>query len=102
MSREALEFFRAKSLHSLLSRLDVAAEEHAFAFAVAKSAGFDLLQDVKRVLDGHLAEGKTIESFRRELEPILRKKDWWGERDVTDPKTGKKRSAQPAPAPRTE
>lgn len=91
---EALEFFRAKKLRPSFSYLDVAAEEHALAFTVAKSTGFDILEDVKEALDEHLAQGKTFESFRRELESILREKGWWGEKEVVDPQTGDKRLAQ--------
>lgn len=92
--REALEFFRAKRLRPSFSYLDVAAEEHALAFTVAKSAGFDILDDINSALDAHLAEGKTFASFRRELEPVLQKAGWWGEREVTDPETGEKVLAQ--------
>ena len=91
---EALEFFRAKGLRPSFYYLDVAAEEHALAFTVAKSTGFDILEDVKAALDEHLAEGKTFESFRRELTPILEQKGWWGEKEVVDPQTGDKRLAQ--------
>lgn len=92
--REALEFFKAKRLRPSFSYLDVAAEEHALAFTVAKSAGFDILADVKSALDAHLAEGKTFESFKRELAPVLQEKGWWGERQLTDPETGKKVAAE--------
>ena len=92
--REALEFFKAKRLRPSFSYLDVAAEEHALAFTVAKSAGFDILADVKSALAEHLEQGKTFESFKRELAPVLQEKGWWGEKDVTDPETGEKRLAR--------
>ena len=91
---EALEFFRAKGLRPSLSYLDAAAGEHALAFTVAKSAGFDILGDIKAALDGHLAEGGTFESFRKDLTPVLQKAGWWGEQEVTDPQTGEKRPAR--------
>lgn len=92
--KEALEFFKAKELHPSFSYLDVSAEEHALGFTVAKSTGYDILGDVKGALEEHLKKGKTFESFKRELAPILREKGWWGEKDVTDPETGEKRLAQ--------
>ena len=92
--REALEFLRAKKLRSSFSHLDVAAEEHALAFTVAKSAGFDILADVKQALDEHLAEGGTLRTFGKRLTPILQSKGWWGVEEVTDPETGEKRPAQ--------
>ena len=91
---EALKFFRAKKLRPSFSHLDVAAGEHALAFTVAKSAGFDILADVKQALAEHLAEGGTLRTFEKELTPILQKKGWWGAEEVTDPETGDKRLAQ--------
>ena len=92
--REALGFFRAKNLHPSFSRLDVAAEEHALGFTVAKSAGFDILGDIKGALEEHLEGGGTLRTFEKELTPILQKKGWWGVEEVTDPQTGEKRPAQ--------
>ena len=91
---EPLKFFRAKKLRPSFSHLDVAAGEHALAFTVAKSAGFDILADVKQALAEHLAEGGTLRTFEKELTPILQKKGWWGAEEVTDPETGDKRLAQ--------
>ena len=91
---EALEFFRAKKLRPSFSHLDVAAEEHALEFTVAKSTGFDILADVKQALDEHLAEGGTLRTFEKQLTPILQKKGWWGVEEVADPETGDKRLAQ--------
>ena len=91
---EALKFFRAKDLRPSFSYLDVSAAEHALAFTVAKSAGFDILDDIRQALDAHLAEGKTFESFRKDLTPVLQQAGWWGESDVVDPKTGEKVPAQ--------
>ena len=91
---EALEFFRAKDIRPSFSYLDVAAEEHALQFTVAKSAGFDILADVKAALIAHLAEGGTMRAFQRQLTPILQRAGWWGVEEVTDPETGDKRLAQ--------
>ena len=92
--QEALDFFRAKKLRPSFSYLDVAAEEHALGFTVAKSTGFDILADVKQALGEHLAQGGTLRTFGKELTPILQKKGWWGVEEVTDPETGDKRLAQ--------
>ena len=92
--KEALEFFRAKDLRVGFNHLDVSGMEHAYAFTVAKAVQLDILDDIRGALDEHLAEGKTLESFRRELEPVLREKGWWGEKDVIDPQTGDPVTAQ--------
>lgn len=91
---EALEFFRKKNLHPSFSYLDASAEEHALGFTVAKSAGFDILEDVKAALDKHLENGGTLRTFEKELTPVLKKKGWWGVQGVEDSKTGKTVTAQ--------
>ena len=92
--KEALRFFKAKSLRPSFSYLDVAAEEHALGFTVAKSAGYDILGDVHGALVEHLEGGGTLRTFEKQLAPILQKKGWWGVEQVTDPETGKKVRAQ--------
>jgi outer membrane protein assembly factor BamE (lipoprotein component of BamABCDE complex) len=92
--KEALEFFKAKELRPSFSYLDVSAEEHALQFTVAKSAGFDILGDVRDALKEHLREGGTLRTFEKQLTPILQEKGWWGRKDVTDPETGDPVSAQ--------
>ena len=92
--REALEFFRAKGVRPSFSYLDAAAEEHALSFTVAKSAGFDILKDVREALAEHLAGGGTLRSFSAELTPILKEKGWWGVGEVEDPQTGERTAAQ--------
>lgn len=92
--KEALEFFQAKKLRPSFSHLDVAAEEHALNFTVAKSVGYDILGDVHGALVEHLEGGGTLRTFEKQLTPILQKKGWWGEQEVTDPQTGKKVLAQ--------
>ena len=91
---EALEFFRAKRLRPSFSYLDVSAEEHALEFTVAKSAQFDILDDVRGALREHLAGGGTLRTFEKQLTPILRAKGWWGRKQVTDPETGETVEAQ--------
>ena len=61
---------------------------------MAKSAGFDILQDVQSALKEHLQGGGTLRTFEKELTPILQKKGWWGVEEVEDPETGKKVTAQ--------
>ena len=94
--KEAVAFFKAKklNLHPSFSHLDVAAEEHALGFTVAKSTGYDILGDVHEALEEHLRGGGTLRTFSKELTPILKKKGWWGEQEVKDPETGDPVTAQ--------
>ncbi len=64
---------------------EVEPEEHAVAFTVAKSAGFDILADVREELERALAEGATFEDFRKRLKPRLVEKGWWGRAVVEGP-----------------
>lgn len=68
--------------------------DHAAMFTVAKSAGFDILQDIYTEVLRSLAEGKTFRDFSGELTPLLQQKGWWGRQIVTDPATGERRVAQ--------
>ncbi|MBK1868264.1 phage minor head protein [Aestuariivirga sp. YIM B02566] len=93
-SPEVMRFFEEKSLRPSFNWRDVWGEEHAHAFTVAKSAGFDILTDVRGAVADALREGKTFETFQAELEPILRGKGWWGKKKLIDPKTGELVDAQ--------
>jgi SPP1 gp7 family putative phage head morphogenesis protein len=85
---------RGRNLDPSFSWQDVYAEEHAHAFTVAKSAGFDILADIFRALQKALEEGKTFRDFARELTPLLQDKGWWGRQLVDDPATGERKVAQ--------
>lgn len=87
-------FARGLKLDPSFSWQDVSAEEHARAFTVAKSAGFDVLVDIHEALVAAASEGKTEREFSRDLTPILQAKGWWGRRDVVDPETGETVTAQ--------
>lgn len=85
---------RGQNLAPSFSWQDVYAEEHARQFTVAKSAGFDILNDLFDGLQTSLEEGKTFRDFATQVKPILQAKGWWGVQKVTDPLTGKERPAQ--------
>nr|WP_245224251.1 phage minor head protein [Rhizobium halophytocola] len=63
-------------------------------FTVAKSAGFDILNDIYSALERALNDGQTIEQFSRQLKPALQAKGWWGRQRVTDPLTGEETFSQ--------
>jgi len=85
---EAIRFFRAKHDLRSFDWRDLWQAEHAAAFTVAKSAGFDILGDIRESLDQALAEGATGQAFKKRLKPLLQAKGWWGRREVVDPLTG--------------
>lgn len=91
---DAIAFFREKGIVESFSWQDVSAQEHAAAFTVAKAMRRDVLYDIREAVDRALSEGRTFEQFRRELQPLLVEKGWWGRRALTDPLTGREREVQ--------
>ena len=88
--REALEYFRFRGLKIGFDYRDVRPGEHALAFTVAKAMEFDLLKEIRAALDRALGEGMTFGRFEQALTPLLKERDWWGRREMTDPLTGKR------------
>lgn len=94
--RDAIAALRARGgrLDPSFSWLDVWQEEHARAFTVAKSAGYDILSDIYEALLQALEEGKTFRQFADELRPRLEAKGWWGHNEVVNPLTGERRAVR--------
>jgi SPP1 gp7 family putative phage head morphogenesis protein len=91
---EAIAFFRRKGLALSFAWQDIYAAEHARVFTVAKAMQVDVLEDIRRAVDRAIAEGTTLQDFRRELTPLLQQKGWWGRQSLVDPLTGKARTVQ--------
>jgi uncharacterized protein with gpF-like domain len=85
---------RGKQLEPSFDWQEIYADMHARAFTVAKSAGFDVLEDIFNALLKALDEGKTYRQFADELVPVLQSKGWWGRQIVSNPNTGLPASAQ--------
>ncbi|QND45209.1 minor capsid protein (plasmid) [Rhizobium lusitanum] len=85
---------RGQRLDPSFSWQDAFGDEHASMFTVAKSAGFDILQDIHDGLLNALQNGTTFRDFAKDLTPVLQAKGWWGRQIVTDPLTGDKVVAQ--------
>lgn len=85
---------RGGDLKPSFSYLDLYAEEHAKAFTVAKSAGFDVLKDIHDAVTKLVTEGRTVRDAVKDLRPILQAKGWWGRTLATDPLTGETRPVQ--------
>ncbi len=91
---EASRFLANKGMRPSFSWQDVEPEEHAVAFTVAKSTGFDILSDVRGALQEALDEGLPFAEFQKRLRPKLEEKGWWGKAEATDPLTGEVKPAQ--------
>lgn len=81
---KAIEYFRSKGYAISWDWHEVWQEAHAKAFTVAKVARMDILQDIRDAIDKAIAEGTTFADFRKNLEPTLRSKGWWGKQMLMD------------------
>ncbi len=89
--REALKALRNRgaNLRDSYAWQDTWQDTHAKAFTVAKSTGFDVLNDIYNAVEQALNGGKTFRDFSKELTPLLQAKGWWGRKPMLDPETGK-------------
>lgn len=60
----------------------------AYSFRLANLTRFDIAQDILNALREHLTDGKTMQSFVEQLEPVLKNKGWWGYEEMIDTETG--------------
>ena len=77
--------FDAKDAQPTFDWREFAPHEHATSFTVAKSAGFDILDDVRRATRDAIGKYGSYGDFVDDLEPILRRKGWWGRQIVNGP-----------------
>ncbi|EJF87173.1 phage minor head protein [Bartonella rattimassiliensis] len=88
--KEVTRYFEAKALVPSFDWRDIAPEEHAFSFTVAKSVGYDILEDFKQAVGEAIKHQRPLQEFQKNLMPLLQEKGWWGKKLVRDPKTGEK------------
>lgn len=92
--REVRRYFDAKGLKPSFHWQDVGFDEHAMAFTVAKSAGYDVLADLKRSIAEAIEKRQDFAEWRKGIEPVLKAKGWWGKTRAIDPQTGKEVEVQ--------
>lgn len=88
---EAVRYFRSKGIAVTENWHDLWQEAQARAFTVTGITKLDLMQDIRGAVDAAIKEGRTEQWFLNELAPILKKKGWWGKKEVTNPDTGEVR-----------
>jgi len=86
--KPVVEYFDRRPSRPSFRWDEVAPREHALSFTVARTAGFDVLEDIRTATRKAVVDRIPFSQFRDELVPLLRQKGWWGERRVTDPRTG--------------
>lgn len=81
---KAIAYFKSKGYAFSWDWWDTWEKAHAKAFTVAKAMRMDVLQDIRDMVSKALDEGITFAQFRKELEPRLKAKGWWGRKIVGD------------------
>lgn len=82
---QAIAYFRSKGLTPTWSWRDMIAEEHEYAFTIAKMLDVDLLQTTKEIFEATLADGGDLRAFKRRLIPELQEAGWWGKVAALNP-----------------
>lgn len=85
---KAIEFLRQKGYRFSWNWYETWKQEHQHVFTVAKVTKLDILQDIRDMLDKSLNEGLPFAEFKKQLEPRLKAKGWWGIEEKIDPDTG--------------
>lgn len=75
---EAVDYFRAKANVGTKAWTDLWQQHHARAFTVAGAMQAGLLEDLRAAVDKGLAQGTTLEQFRKDFRSIVRKHGWTG------------------------
>ena len=75
---EALAFFRAKLNLPTKRWDDLLGAAHDRAFVVAGAMQADLLADLKAAVDKAMADGTTLEQFRKDFKNIVAARGWTG------------------------
>jgi SPP1 gp7 family putative phage head morphogenesis protein len=68
--------------------------EHARAFAVAGVMRLDVLQLIRTEVETAVREGTDLNTFRTAVREQLVKKGFWGNVEITDPRTGEVRTTR--------
>jgi len=76
--QEQLDFFRQKLNLPTEHYDDILKSAHDRAFVVAGAAKADLLTDLRTAVDQAIADGKSIQWFRKEFKAIVQKHGWEG------------------------
>ena len=83
-----IQFLQQKKPKLSFNYDEVMHEAHLKAFSIAKVTKLDLLSDIQDSLIKAQKEGKSFESWKKDIKPTLAKKGWLGKVEVTNEKTG--------------
>ncbi|MBD5164586.1 phage minor head protein [Helicobacter sp.] len=83
-----IEFLKAKKPKLSFNYDEIMHAAHLKAFTIAKVTKLDLLSEIQDSLIKAQSEGKSFESWKKDIKPTLAKKGWLGKVEVTNEKTG--------------
>lgn len=86
--QENIKFLESKKPQLSFNYNDLSHQAHLKAFTIAKITKLDLLKDIQDSLLKAQKEGKSFESWKKDIKPTLAKKGWLGEVEATNPRTG--------------
>lgn len=94
---EAIKYFEQKGYKVSFDWYEMKREAHTRAFTVAGVTALDVLVDIRKAVEDAQKTGKSLESFKKDLQPLLQKKGWWGKKNITRPDGSQKEVDLSAP-----
>ena len=83
--REVIDYVDRRGVKTSWRWTDLAPHQHALNFTVARTAGFDVIGDLRDATRRASVDRVPFEQFTKDLIPILQQKGWWGSKVVTGP-----------------
>jgi len=85
---KVIEYFKNKGYTFSWDWYDTWQEIHTKVFTVAKAMRLDILKDIREEIQRAIEDGTTFQEFKKNLEPRLKAKGWWGKILIEDGKGG--------------
>lgn len=74
--KEQIDYFRGKVDLPTRAWTDIYSAEHDHAFVVAGAVKLDLLTDLRGAVEKSIANGTTLEQFRKDFDKVVGKHGW--------------------------
>lgn len=75
---QAIKYLQSKGYKFSWDWHEIWQDSHTRSFTVAKVMREDILTDIREIVQKSLDEGLTLQQFKKQLEPKLQAKGWWG------------------------